>query len=243
MDFQTAYFSARGGRIVNEDSVGHISQDGSYVLTVADGLGGCGGGELASAAVTDAICSGFIKCPELSGQVIGELFETANKRVLSLQTARLKMKSTGVALFSVKGQAVWAHAGDSRLYYFVDGRLSAHTCDHSVSYMAYRTGDIPFSQIRRHEDRSRILRAFGAEEGIRADVSVPVRLDAGFTAFLLCTDGFWENITEDEMEIDLSKARTPEQWLSSMLSRLGGRLSPDSDNYTAAAMFYNNYPN
>lgn len=238
MGFQTAIVSARGGRSVNEDSVRTSERGDAFVLAVADGLGGHGGGDIASEAVTKSLCALFIEHPDLTERVIGGLFSAANQEVLSLQAENKRMKSTGVALFAVGNRAMWAHVGDSRLYYFLDGRMVAHTADHSVSYMAYRAGDIGFAQIRFHEDRSRVLRAFGAAESIRAEISAPVSLVSGSSAFLLCTDGFWENVAEDEMEIELSKSETPEQWLALLLSRMGGRLKPDSDNYTAAAAFY-----
>lgn len=238
MGFQTAFVSARGGRTMNEDSVRLAGHGDTLVLAVADGLGGCGGGDLAAAAVTKSLCVRFLDHPDLTDSGIGGLFNEVNLEVLSLQTGNLRMKSTGVALFAVGNRAMWAHAGDSRLYYFKNGRLNAHTADHSVSYMAYRTGEISLSQIRLHEDRSRVLRAFGAETTIRPEISSQIVFDADFQAFLLCSDGFWENILEEELEIDLAKAESPEQWLSLLLSRLGARLGRNSDNYTAAAAFY-----
>lgn len=40
-------------------------------------------------------------------------------------------------------------------------------------------------------------------------------------AFLLCTDGFWEYATEEEMQIDLYKSTSVAQLVSYMLNRIG----------------------
>ena len=62
-------------------------------------------------------------------------------------------------------------------------------------------------------------------------------LTGGKDAFLLCTDGFWENVYETEMEQALRDAQSPEDWLSRMEEILRPRLTEGSDNYTAAAVF------
>ena len=51
-------------------------------------------------------------------------------------------------------------------------------------------------------------------------------------AFLLCSDGFWEYVLEEEMEVDLSKAGSAEDWADFMLVRLLNRVHGDYDNYT-----------
>jgi hypothetical protein len=53
---------------------------------------------------------------------------------------------------------------------------------------------------------------------------------------LLCTDGFWENVFEVEMELDLAKSRGPSDWLSHMQNRLQERVGISHDNYTAVAI-------
>ena len=47
-----AMISRSGGRKCNEDSIEMCSMDGNYVFALADGLGGHGGGDEASACVT-----------------------------------------------------------------------------------------------------------------------------------------------------------------------------------------------
>ena len=56
-------------------------------------------------------------------------------------------------------------------------------------------------------------------------------------AFLLCSDGFWEFVYNEEMQADLLKAETPVQWVRLMLLRHIRRTPPGNDNFSAIAVF------
>ena len=233
-----ASYSSQGGRDYNEDSVAVSDNGGRCCVIVADGLGGHGGGKIASQKAVEMIAAAFALESNINEAWIQSIFEGVNQAVLSGQTDSCKMKTTCASLFVENDYALWAHLGDSRLYHFVDGQLEFCTTDHSVSQMAVLSGEITKAQIRFHEDRNRVLRAFGAEIQVKPDID-GVRLDDGaFHAFLLCSDGFWEYVLEGEMEIDLGKVETPEVWLQYMIERLEKRVNGKNDNYTAAALFY-----
>ena len=107
------------------------------------------------------------------------------------------MKTTAVALYISGSQARWCHIGDSRLYHYYNGELKDYTRDHSVCQVAVRMGEITRREIPGHPDRSKILRALGSER-IEPELHPVVTLDKGFHAFLLCSDGLWERLQEDE---------------------------------------------
>ena len=127
------------------------------------------------------------------------------------------------------------HVGDSRLYYFRNGRLEKQTLDHSVSQIAVLMGEIPQEGIRFHADRNRVLRALGSGNA-KPDISPLMELKED-TAFLLCTDGFWEYVYEREMEETLKEAREPAVWLEKMRGILEKRIPEGNDNFSAAAVF------
>lgn len=233
---EVAAYSDVGGRPRNEDTVRYrqLEPDG-LCLVVADGLGGHGGGELASAAAAEEICAGWDGSAHPSA--LAGLIQRAHRRVQGMQTERCAMKTTAVALVLAEGAAGWAHAGDSRLYWFRDGKLAFQTRDHSASQIAVALGDITVDQIRFHEDRNRVLRALGQEGSLNVETGGEAPLGPGRHAFLLCTDGFWEYVLEREMEADLAAASTPGQWLERMRARLEERVSGSNDNHTAAAVW------
>lgn len=233
-----ASFSSQGGRDYNEDSVAVSDENDRQCVVVADGLGGHGGGKIASQKAADMIVQAFAPENGVNEAWIQSIFEGVNQAVLDGQTDSCQMKTTCVSLFVENNYALWAHLGDSRLYHFVDGRLDFCTTDHSVSQMAVLSGEITKAQIRFHEDRNRVLRAFGAEAKVKPDIN-GIRLDDGaFHTFLLCTDGFWEYVLEGEMEIDLGKVEAADVWLEYMIERLEKRVNGKNDNFTAAALFY-----
>ena len=229
----TASYTDTGGRAVNEDSTRQVRLgEDRLCLVGADGLGGHGGGAQASAAAADAICREWRG--EADPEDLRRLVRMGHEAVTAIQTPQCAMKSTVVALELAGNRAAWAHVGDSRLYHFADGRLAFQTKDHSASQIAVFMGEITVDQIRFHEDRNRVLRALGQDGAPTVEVGEEA-LRPGRHAFLLCSDGFWEYVLEDEMAADLAAAADPLDWLARMRSRLIARVPADNDNNTAAA--------
>lgn len=163
-----ASYSDRGGRAENEDSVRELRQDPDRLcLVVADGLGGHGGGSLASSTAVEVICGAWPGTADVED--LTDMVLRANRAVLSKQLPDCCMKTT-VALLALEGaKAAWAHVGDTRLYHFYQGRLDFQTKDHSASQVAVLLGEITPDQIRFHVDRSRILRALGQKDDMRVE--------------------------------------------------------------------------
>ena len=146
------------------------------------------------------------------------------------------MQSTVVGLVTDGTKACWGHVGDSRLYLFRAGRLVHQTKDHSVPQVLADAGQIEQCEIRQHEDRNRLLRTIGSKQVLRSAVFEPTELVKG-DAFLLCSDGFWDYVLEDEMLVDLIRSAAPTDWLQRMQQRLLARVSGEFDNYTALAVW------
>jgi serine/threonine protein phosphatase PrpC len=238
MVIHTALLSRQGGREYNEDSARCFSHGDVCVAVIADGLGGHGGGAQASAIMAESVTEAFLAKPSLDPAHIRDILEKANALVVAGQTPGVRMMSTGVCLFTAGGSAVFAHAGDSRLYHFQDGELRLQTLDHSVSQMAVFAGEITAEQIRHHPDRHKVLKAFGEAERFAPEITPPRALEpAAHHAFLLCSDGFWEYVTEPEMARCLAANPSPRAWLQAMASVTEARAPADRDNYSAAAVF------
>ena len=240
MEFKSYGISQVGGRKGNEDyfSFRNLSQYSCWV--VADGLGGHGGGEVASQTAVEKILESFVAAPGLSYKTIQQYISSAQAELVMKQQqnpALSAMRTTLVVLVTDYNSVLWAHMGDSRLYYFKSGRIVMRTKDHSVPQALADAGVISNNQIRFHEDRNRVLRALGKEGDLRPEIyQLQVPVSEG-DAFLLCTDGFWEHITETEMEVDLVKAKAPQHWLELMEMRYLQRIGQEQDNYTALAIF------
>ena len=237
MNVKIAALTDIGGRNNNDDTVSERQKDGSSWVFVGDGLGGYAGGQMASEAAAKALMDASHKGSLLLDSRMQEAANAANEAVLAVQREkRGNMKTTMVFLTIEDGRAKWMHVGDSRLYHFHGGHLMTQTKDHSVSQMAVLMGEITPQQIRFHEDRNRVLRALGSDSA-KPEISQTVMLTGGEDVFLLCTDGFWEYVYEEEMENQLQRSKTPEQWLDAMKQILLTRIPQDNDNFTAAAVF------
>jgi len=237
MTFETASISNVGGRAANEDNAGYLEVGNSGCWVVADGLGGHGGGATASRLVVDAVLTSFQSNPIVSPEALRGFLVAAQTAVLREQAepSLSQMRSTVVVLLANDQAAVCGHIGDSRLYHFQTGAVVFQTTDHSVPGALAAGGSIPYDQIRYHEDRNRVLRSLG--NSAEVNPAIAERSISNGDMFLLCSDGFWEYVTEPEMEADATKAAAPADWLRFMASRLLKRAKPEHDNYTAVAVF------
>lgn len=235
----TYFYSDVGGRSENEDAATILEEPGKGLLAViADGLGGHGGGAKASQTAMRNVLELFSAETVKEPADLSPWFERANQEVAAMQTPDCKMKTTMVLLHIKDGAAMWAHVGDSRLYHFVNGKLTDQTVDHSVSQMAVFRGEITADQIRGHEDRNRLTSALGGSGKIRPELSEKVALSGAEHSFLLCTDGFWEYVYEEEMTQALQDASSARDWMEKMGQCLVSHAKPGHDNNSAAAVIW-----
>ena len=233
MLFDVYEYSNKGGRSYNEDAVGHKTEGGSGIFVVADGLGGHALGEVASACVRDTLVDGWSAAPEDRASWLSGMIAKANANVLALRESRGKiMKSTVVALTIDEDSAVWAHSGDSRLYCIHNDEIAAITEDHSVAFKKYKAGEIERDEIATDEDQSSLLRVIGNEERFEPQVCVFEEKVERHDAFMLCSDGAWELLRDEEVLIDYLKSENSKSWAERLLVRMMDRIGPDHDNLT-----------
>jgi len=225
-----------GGRQENEDSCSILKNSKYVCAMVADGLGGHGGGATASQTAITVIGQHVSEDDSFAPEMLHDWFQDANEEIVKLQTNACKMKTTMVMLCVNEKKAFWAHVGDTRLYHFTDGKITDITFDHSVSQMAVLSGEIEQKDIRHHVDRNKLLRALGKADEIRVETSKICDVSQGQHTFLLCTDGFWEYVLEEEMEETLQQANDPKEWLQAMHHILEERVDGNNDNNTAVAL-------
>lgn len=242
MNWDIASFTDKGEREKNEDSIELIQAKAGICAVLCDGLGGHSAGELASQCVCESIKKQFLlaeadrSLEELTPQCMDEAQEALLKRQEELGKAG-GMKTTCCCLSLRDGMAVAAYVGDSRIYQFRRGRVLRQSLDHSLCQYLVKSGEIKPRDIRHHPDRNKLLRVMGTEWGSpqyqRLDIATPKPGDA----FLLCSDGFWEWITEREMQRLLRKASCADEWIKSMYEIILGRgHGQGMDNISAIAL-------
>ena len=237
MKFITCAFTNQGGRSNNEDY--YLCGDNFWL--VADGLGGHDCGEAASKAAAEAVDM-FIKKnkADLNEDYLDRIVQNANKSVIEAQKKDPTLASmrTTVVFAITNGEVLkYANVGDSRFYYFRNGRIIVQSEDHSVSAASAKLGEISYADIRKDPDRNKLSKVLGDKENLNVKLPVTAIAPQDGDAFLICSDGFWEYVYETEMETDYAKSESPKEWISYMAKRILLRTgNKDNDNFTAIAV-------
>jgi serine/threonine protein phosphatase PrpC len=242
MELEIIVLSKTGGREVNEDACGFWSTPEACFCALSDGLGGHYGGEVASKLAVRNALDWFRATPECSRRAIEASLRAGNFAIIHEQQrdARLKQMRATAVILSVdtkRSLAFWGHTGDSRLYCFRHARIICQTRDHSVMQTMVDAGYLQSSDVRISPNRSKLLAALGNEEQFLADI-IPAAfplLDGD--VFLLCSDGLWEYVEEEDMERMLLASDSASEWLKALENQVLARGHKGQDNYSAIAVW------
>lgn len=218
----------------NEDAI-YFSETGSQskglyegLYIVADGMGGCNAGEIASKNAIEAFLE-YAEASDLNAEPLDLLvggIAACNNRVYqkSLESEEYaEMGTTIVAAIVQNSRFYVAHVGDSRAYVFQNGNLKQLTADHSYVMELVRLGNLTMEQAAVHPKRHIITRAIGTKETVDVD-TVIFDLVKGDIA-LLCSDGLTNMLSSEEigeiLTLDLNVEQKVEQ-LVDLANRKGG---------------------
>ena len=180
-----------------------------FVFAVADGLGGYGGGDVASGMAVEASLGQAQRSLAAGGRIPGILRDAFNRANQTILDAAIegrggrKMQSTLSALVITPGEAHLGHVGDSRVYRRREGELELLTTDHSQVMELLRMHIITPEQAIGHPARYALTRSVGGGLMVHTDVRNE-RLEPDDT-FLLCSDGLWSNVTSSEIAAALAQ--------------------------------------
>jgi protein phosphatase len=139
-----------------------------------------------------------------------------------------------VACVVQKGQATWAHCGDSRLYWMRNGEILARTKDHSRFELLVAQGRAQPSERATHPERNRIFNCLGAPALPVIDISRRAALQPG-DVLLLCSDGLWSTIDDGELARSL-RDNTVMRAVPELVRDAARIAGKKSDNVTALAV-------
>jgi PPM family protein phosphatase len=230
----------RGGQVTqlrwgSATDVGRVrsnNQDCSLValplFAVADGMGGHAAGEVASRLALDTLRD------SISDQSFESLIagvKLANTRVFEMSHTDPSMRGMGTTLCALALVIIDDHerlavvnVGDSRVYVLQDGALIQVSEDHSLVESMVRQGTITSEQAKVHPQRNILTRALGIDGEVGVD-SWEVAPFSG-DRYLLCSDGLFNEVTDDRIGEVLSETEDPQE-AAEVLVRLanegGGR--------------------
>jgi PPM family protein phosphatase len=230
LDGGAPFVTPAAEHMLNQDTA---TSEMGFVFAVADGLGGYGGGEVASGMAVEASLAHAKQGLGGGGRTPGAIRDAFNRANHTILDAALsgqggrKMQSTLSALVITPGEAHLGHVGDSRIYRRRDGELELLTTDHSQVMELLRMHIITPEQAIEHPSRYALTRSVGGDITVRTDIRTE-RLEQD-DIFLLCSDGLWSNVTSSEVgaALALESSKACRQLVDLALGRGG------DDNATA----------
>ena len=228
----------------NQDAYAvQISEESGFTIcVVCDGMGGPGGGKLASSLAVETFlstCLGnlregmdWIQVRDVTAFAVA----AANTAVYERSRTADGMRGMGTTLVSAvlrDGEALLDNVGDSRAYVIrKDGRIRRITRDHSVVERLVQQGDIAGAEARVHPNRNLITRALGPDAESLSD-SYSVKLGHG-DCLLLCTDGLTGTVTDQELAEEIMRGTEDNKCLDRLLELAKKQGAPD--NVTAVLL-------
>lgn len=204
-------------RQLNEDNWGWTRlNDRAELYVVADGMGGHEGGEVASKLAVESISAvarefsqNMPETVDAIETMLDEAFQAANNTIKGEAERRSNdMGTTLVAmLLHDNRQGFFANVGDSRAYLFRNRTLHQISVDHSLVQKMVERGRITQEEARNHPHSNILLRTVGTERNVQIDI-FRVELVQG-DRVLLCTDGLWGEVDDDDIASVLSTYNDP----------------------------------
>jgi serine/threonine protein phosphatase PrpC len=235
--------SLLGARETNQDSVAAVTAGGATLAVVCDGMGGHSDGARAAAITEKTLCDRFAEASKPLLDPLGFLhlaLGAAHQKVVlhgiavSVET---RPRATCAACVIQDSSAYWAHVGDSRIYLIRGGKVVQRTRDHSHVELLLREGLIQSDEMQAHPMRNFVESCIGGE-ALLPEMSIALRqpLAAG-DVILICTDGLWGSIADNEMATALTAAgETLKSALQSLAERAVKVAGASADNTSAVVI-------
>ncbi len=220
-------------REANEDSF-FITEDplnNIQLFILADGMGGCNAGEVASKlAVTCAknyIENNFEDTPkdkDSSIQVVASSIEYANMVVYEKSKEDKKFEGMGTTLevcLIYNNRAYIGHIGDSSIFRIRKDFIRKLTQDHSYVQKLVQEGTITKEEAEHHPKKNMLMKAVGCNSLVEPDVMYKGFLKDDI--LLMCSDGLTNMLKESEIySILLKNPEKPVEALIKEANKQGG---------------------
>lgn len=231
----------------NEDSA-HVDELGRFVI-VADGMGGHGAGDVASAMAVESVraamaaeaplIAAYAENPSEAGRTLlgaqmRRALERANTEVFerSEREPELHQMGSTIELVVLAGnEALIGHVGDSRVYLVRNGRALQVTVDHTVAETMRRAGTLSDEDAAVSPMRSVLSNAIGVTPTVAVDL-VRLTMRSG-DRLLVCSDGLHDYFSTEELAVHLTGGDA-DATLDRMLERV--REAGAHDNMTGVVV-------
>ena len=223
---------------VNQDyHAYHVPENGpmnkkGVLLALADGMGGHGGGEVASKITVDTLIETYYNEPSDSiTESLNKAFLKANEEVIAKQLENIDLSRMGATLVAVvirKTNMYFAHAGDSRGYLIYGNEISQFTEDHSFVASLVKAGVITEEEALTHPERHVITKAIGLSSELTVDATQLDRHIEKDLYILLCCDGLTGVVSDEEILSTVNQYREPDTISEKLVAKANESGGPDN---------------
>ena len=175
--------------------------------------------------------------PRFNPEVIKEIMEYANLKVKEKQEETEKyslMHTSLLVVISNYNSFLYGNVGNTRLYHLRGGYVISQSRDDTIAQLLVDENALDMNDMKYHRQRNDLLQAIGDFGKIKPNIiKNPVTLQEN-DMLCLTTIGFWENIDEREMEVEISRYPNKDSLLRSLEHKVMATTRESVENYTFA---------
>jgi len=236
-------------RAHNEDFLGFWESEDEQekrergaIALLADGLGGHGGGEIASQLAVNTALNTFHETDATTtdNQLLWRIFNAANLAVYDRSMhhgGSHRMATTLTISLFRRNEVAIGHVGDSRAYLVRLGEIRQLTSDHTYVAMQLKMNLISKAEALTSDLRTLLTRSIGQNPTIQVDYSRSVLRNRDIV--IQCSDGLHGSVTENEIRDCVNRMPPPEacEYLLRLAEKRGSQ-----DNMSVQIVRVDNVP-
>lgn len=228
-----------GTRTKQQDRIFYNMKDELLIAVVCDGMGGMESGEIASQTVVDMLRDDFRNlCDDCYfPDFLRQEAIRADRFVNKLQDEvgnTVKAGTTIVSVLIQQNNFYWMSVGDSKIYFFRNGKMLSVTREHNYKLsldILKKRGEISEQQYKTELSKGEALISYIGMGNISLidGNSEAFRLESG-DRILLCSDGLYKNLREDEILNIVQKYRNAQEVAEALAMCVEKKKKKNQDN-------------
>ncbi|MDO5393265.1 MAG: Stp1/IreP family PP2C-type Ser/Thr phosphatase [Mycoplasmatota bacterium] len=218
----------------NEDSVIIVkNNEGSYLMAIADGMGGHSAGEVASSIAIGYLGKHFKETFINMSKVdavnwIRDAVDAINTLIFQHEKTHPESKGMGTTLVMAvltKEYLLFGNVGDSSGFVMKDEKLHKVTYDHTLVNLLVSAGELTKEEASNHPKKNVLMKALGAALEIDVDI---FDCDMDITEILLSSDGLTNMLEKQQIEKVLLGEGEVEDKVNRLIQKANNRGGTDN---------------
>ena len=218
----------------NEDSVIIVkNEEGSYLMAIADGMGGHSAGEVASSIAIGHLGKYFKDSFRNMSKVdavnwIRDTVNEINTLIFSYEKEHPESKGMGTTLVTAiltKDYLLFGNVGDSSGFVMKNGKLHKVTYDHTLVNLLVSAGELTKEEASVHPKKNVLMKALGASTKVDIDI---FDCDMDISEILLSSDGLTGMLEREQIEKVLLSDSSVEDKVNKLICKANNRGGTDN---------------